>query len=305
MEWSHEYAVGVNSIDEAHRRLFMIVKKINELVNYGADNKNRFACQEGMKFLKNYVALHFSEEEAYMRSIDYQGYEQHKAIHDSMKNQTLPMVERELMESGYSAESVRHFVGICTGCLVSHIMIEDRAITDISVRQLVMPCETGILALAESVSKLVPYVFGINARIMSTHYTGWDIGDVICCEMIYVNEEEANEELHIIYMLEERLAAGVSSRVLGEAGLQINHFLFSAIEEINQTLLSQEGTWLGLQRTYGKFRRHLISPEQASGLYQTRRPQHSVLFRTELGYFSFALYETANAADPTKAFAVL
>ena len=71
IQWQDRFNIGVDAIDEAHRKLFSIVQKIMEL--YVEQHKNKFACVEGIKYFKSYALKHFTEEEAYMREIGYSG----------------------------------------------------------------------------------------------------------------------------------------------------------------------------------------------------------------------------------------
>ena len=126
-EWNNHFNIGVDSIDNAHRKLFSIVRR---LIHVSKDENNgQWACAEGIKYFKTYAIEHFTDEETYMKSINYEGYEIHKRLHDGMRYKTLPALEKDLLESDYSQESIQHFLGICLGWLTAHIMIEDRAIT--------------------------------------------------------------------------------------------------------------------------------------------------------------------------------
>ena len=125
--WNNDFNIGVDVIDNAHQKLFSIVQRIMKLVN--ENNNQQLACAEGIKFFKNYTAQHFSEEEAYMRSINYPGYAMHKKLHDNLRDKTLPTLEQNLKDTDYSTESIERFLGICIGWLTGHIMIEDKAIT--------------------------------------------------------------------------------------------------------------------------------------------------------------------------------
>lgn len=127
MKWNDRFNIGVESIDKAHQCLFSIVAKLLSLNKDAA--KQQHACQKGIKYFKNYTLKHFSEEEAYMQSINYSEYTIHKSLHDNMRNKTIPVLENELESQNYSVEFVQHFVGICVGWLNGHIMIEDHAIT--------------------------------------------------------------------------------------------------------------------------------------------------------------------------------
>ena len=103
-EWDKRFNIGVDSIDNAHRKLFSIVRRLVHLSK--DENNGQWACAEGIKYFKNYAIEHFTDEEAYMRSIGYNGYEMHKRLHDDMRYKTLPALEKELTESDYSQESI-------------------------------------------------------------------------------------------------------------------------------------------------------------------------------------------------------
>ena len=112
-EWKKQFNIGVDSIDHAHRKLFSIVRKLIHLSE--DENNGPWACAEGIKYFKSYAIQHFTDEEAYMQSIGYHGYEIHKHLHDDMRFKTLPALEKDLLESDYSQESIHHFIGICLG----------------------------------------------------------------------------------------------------------------------------------------------------------------------------------------------
>lgn len=63
-----------------------------------------------------------------MRSIGYEGYKTHKRLHDNFRDVTLPQLEWELEQTGYSVGAVKHFLGVCTGWLIGHTLTEDLAI---------------------------------------------------------------------------------------------------------------------------------------------------------------------------------
>ena len=110
-EWNNRFNIGVDSIDNAHRKLFSIVRKLINLSRN--ENNGKWACAEGIKYFKSYAIEHFTDEENYMKSISYQGYEQHKSLHDDMRYKTIPALEKDLTRSGYSQESITHVLGIC------------------------------------------------------------------------------------------------------------------------------------------------------------------------------------------------
>lgn len=135
-EWKTEYNIGCDYVDAAHRKLFNILWKVLDLISERDYEKHKHACIESIKFLYNYTATHFTEEEKYMQEIGYVGYEAHKKVHEEVKNEIVPMHDRALQESNYSKEKVREFVGFFSGWLTGHILVMDKAITDSTLRKI-------------------------------------------------------------------------------------------------------------------------------------------------------------------------
>ena len=111
--WLDEYNIGVESIDKEHQRLFKIINKLFAFSD--EEKKNQRTCQEGVKFFKGHAMKHFADEEAYMESIQYEGLEQHRKLHNGFRVNTLPALEQELERTGYAPDAVDHFLGVCTG----------------------------------------------------------------------------------------------------------------------------------------------------------------------------------------------
>lgn len=131
MLWKDEYNIGVDIIDKEHQRFFKIINKLFRFS--GEKNKTQWACQEGIKFFKDHTMKHFAEEEEYMASINYEGLDTHKRIHQEFREKTLPILEKELEQTDYSENAVEHFLGVCAGWLIGHTLTEDHAITGGSI----------------------------------------------------------------------------------------------------------------------------------------------------------------------------
>ena len=96
--WSDRFKIGVDIIDREHRKLFSIMNKL--LAYNEEDEKQKWAYQEGIKYFKEHAMKHFAEEEVYMASIGYLGYETHRRIHDNFRklngsssSQTIPLMQ--------------------------------------------------------------------------------------------------------------------------------------------------------------------------------------------------------------------
>ena len=81
--WQDRFNIGVSFIDEEHKKLFSI---LNKLFEHGKqEEKGRWVCQEGIKYFKEHAMKHFTEEENYMASIQYAGFETHRRLHDNFR----------------------------------------------------------------------------------------------------------------------------------------------------------------------------------------------------------------------------
>src|SRR5512139_2621368 len=86
VQWSNEYSVGIQEIDEQHK---CIVAYINELYEAMTKKSNRELVAEVIHKLVEYTKIHFAVEETLMRIFNYNEYEEHKATHDKIVQQVL------------------------------------------------------------------------------------------------------------------------------------------------------------------------------------------------------------------------
>ncbi len=80
MEWTQDLSVGVEKIDSQHRELF---RRINRLVDAIKQSRCKDEIDDTIRFLEEYAAIHFAEEEKYMQETKYADYERHKAHHST------------------------------------------------------------------------------------------------------------------------------------------------------------------------------------------------------------------------------
>ena len=169
--WKDEYNIGVDIIDREHQRLFRIINKLFAFSD--EKNKSQWACQEGIKYFKDHAAKHFVDEEKYMASIGYEGLESHGRLHREFREKTLPLLEKELEQTAYCADSVEHFLGVCVGWLIGHTMMEDRAITGAGVSRWdeLLP-EDRQEAVKKIIIQLVYDLFHLESHVISDTYGG-------------------------------------------------------------------------------------------------------------------------------------
>lgn len=179
--WDDRFKIGVEMVDRAHAKLFRIVSKLLDISQDASTNQAVYI--EGIKYLEAYSMTHFSEEEAYMRSIRYKGYAEHKRIHDNFRNKTLISLKKDLEASGYSMTAVQRFVGIMNRWLSEHIMLEDQAIVGKAVRQKKKDRSSQIEVITRTVNRAVQDVLQAETKLVSDDYKGQNIGNgYYCCQ---------------------------------------------------------------------------------------------------------------------------
>lgn len=285
-EWNKQFNIGVDSIDTAHRKLFAIVQKLIHLSR--DENNGQWACAEGIKYFKNYTIEHFADEESYMRSIGYKGYEVHKRLHDDMRYKTLPALEKDLAESDYSQESIQHFLGICLGWLTTHILIEDRAITGkVSNRWKTDHSGADMDALKNALTATLQEIFRSQPEIVSEHYSGEDFGNSMIIRLAYCST--AGKKVHIIMLLEEILVLKTVSAMLDMPLTKMEKLVMNAGRELSLQIVKQLGRYCRLSSQYQLESRHFMTPEQFRKAFYLEIFDYSLLFNTGHGYFAFCV----------------
>lgn len=289
IKWNDRYNTNVGVIDEAHQKLFSIVGKLIALNE--DETKQQQACREGIKYFKNYTFKHFSEEEAYMQAIDYSGYEMHKTLHDNMRDKTLPALEREMEEQGYSKESVSHFLGICVGWLNGHIIIEDQAITGRTINKWVyQPSEDKLLSLEKAAIQVLESFFKVQADLISKHYSGehFSSENVICYRINYHNH--TGERLQVCLAYEERLALHLVSGVVNKQISKMDQNVSQAVKMLSQQFMTCIGKYFAPKYPYQLDKSEVLTFDQFIRTFDREYPPYSLLFSTgDKGYMALCI----------------
>ena len=285
-EWNNHFNIGVDSIDNAHRKLFSIVRR---LIHVSKDENNgQWACAEGIKYFKTYAIEHFTDEETYMKSINYEGYEIHKRLHDGMRYKTLPALEKDLLESDYSQESIQHFLGICLGWLTAHIMIEDRAITGkISNRWKKDNTGEAMTALEDALTLAIREIFRLQPEVVSEHYSGEDFGNCLIDRLTYRSKE--GNHVQIFLVLEESLVLRAVSSMLGMPLKKVDRMVENTVRQLSMHIADQVGEHCHLSFYYELESNHLMTAEQFRQIFYAQYFDYSLLFNTGTGYFAFCI----------------
>lgn len=228
--WHERYSIGVEDIDREHRKLFNVM---NKLFSYGGatDEKSRWAYQEGIKFFKGHAMKHFAEEEVYMASIGYEGYETHRRLHDIFRKKTLPEIEKELMATRYSPEAVEHFLGVCAGWLIGHTMTEDRAIAGgVSSRWSGLLPEEEQAAMKKTIIQMLQELFQLDAKVISESYSGEKFGNGFYYRLLYGTDK--GEKWEFLLVFEEKLLVNTVGSIVDGDAEKVNVMMMNATRYI-------------------------------------------------------------------------
>ncbi len=282
--WKDEYNVGVDTIDKEHKRLFKI---INKLFAFGKEEKkSQWVCQEGIKYFKEHVIKHFSDEENYMASISYVNYKRHKQIHNDFRTNTLPALERELEQTDYSPDAVDHFLGVCTGWLIGHTLTEDQAITgakDSRWVNLLMEEEHEVMK--KTIIQLVYDMFQLESHLVSGSYGGEKFGRGVYYRLVYGTKND--EKWEIILVFEEKLLINTVGKVMGLKTNKLDTMLINASRYTAQQFVERIKDHLPNTDIQGLLEENLLTYEQFLKVYEQKKMQFSLLFDTGAGYLAY------------------
>lgn len=285
-EWRDEYNIGVEVIDKEHQRLFKI---INKLFSFREEEKDsQWTCQEGIKYFKSHAVTHFKDEEAYMESVGYEGLEQHRRIHHSFRQDTLPALEQELEQTGYAPDAVDHFLGVCTGWLIGHTMTEDQAIVGerISNWDRLLPGEE-LGAIKKVIVQLLFDMFRLEAQAISDVYGGEKFGKGVYYRLVY-GPGQGEKKQEVILAFEEKLLINTVGKVMGLQTGKLDSILINAARYTARQFVGRVMEQLPDVKTYELKEENLLSYEQFQKIFKREKPQVSLLFNTGgAGYFAY------------------
>lgn len=286
--WRDEYKIGVEAIDKEHKRLFQI---INRMAAFKDEDKNsHWACIEGLKFFKIHAVKHFSEEEAYMESIGYEGLENHKRIHDGFREYTLPALERELEQSDYSLDTVRHFLGVCAGWLIGHTLTEDMDIGGNHAKKWehFLP-NAEIDALKKVITELVFDMFRLESQMISNAYSGEEFGRGVYYRLVY-GDKKGEGKQEILMAFEEKLLIGTVGKIMGLKTNKLESMLIHASRYTIKQFVDRIMKCFPNMKNYEVKEETLLTYEQFQKIFEKEKLQASLLFNTGgMGYFAFCM----------------
>lgn len=284
IKWNDRYALGVDFIDKEHKLLLSTMDKLLRLSEN--EEKSEWVCREGVKYLKNHSIEHFEHEEEYMRSINYSEYAVHKRLHSDFRDNTLPALEREMEESEYSMESIRHFLGVCIGWVVAHTLTEDLAIVGKkSSKWMDIPHEKESEIMGQTIIQLLQEMFQLHARMISEQYAGENFGKVICSRFVYRGAKKEKWEITLVF--EEALLLKIVGTIFNAEYKKVDEMVINIGRYISRQFMERVRESFPTLDLFELEKENLLTHEQLLDSFERVSPSCSLLFDTGEGYFAF------------------
>ncbi len=286
--WKDEFNIGIKIIDDEHQRLFHIISKLFTLTGDGT--KSRRACQEGIKYFKTHALKHFEDEEKYMELIGYEEIEMHKRLHRDFRENSLPTLEKELSREDYSPSSVEHFLAVCAGWLIGHTLTEDMAITGgtTSMWGELLP-EEELTAMEEIILELLKNMFQLKGQVISNAYDGEKFGKGVYYRLVYSREQD-NKKWEILLVFEDSILINTVGKLMGVQSDKLDIVLLNAVRYTACQFVRRVMNHYPSIRSYDMTEENLLTYEQFRELFEKKKPQVSLLFSTDEGYFSYCVF---------------
>lgn len=122
IEWTNELSIGIESVDEQHKKLVNMINALNDAKLTGGSNELLGKIFTG---LTTYTQKHFTYEENMFAEYGYSNFDEHKRQHNELIAQVIELKDK-FMENpqGTISNDLIHFL---KRWLTNHIMKTDKA----------------------------------------------------------------------------------------------------------------------------------------------------------------------------------
>lgn len=119
LKWKTEYSVGVQEIDNQHKKLVELINKLFDVMKQGRANA---VLGQILNELSSYAFSHFKTKEKYFKLFDYVEAEKHREIHQTFVKEITKF--KNAFDAGQITLSIRIFAFL-KDWLHNHILGED------------------------------------------------------------------------------------------------------------------------------------------------------------------------------------
>lgn len=286
-QWIDDYLMGIEEIDNDHKKLFKIAQKAVVLMREKDNDANSrmFTIREMLTFLKNYFPAHAHREEVYMRQIGYDGYAYHKMLHDEFINIQLEKYQKIVESNECSKEEIWDFIGSGIGWLMEHVATADMAIVGKGVLSQPKQSCLNESAFEEEVNRMFTSTLNmeINAKIINTNYRGEHFGKAVHQKMIL---QVNSKERVVISGIEQSFLIAVAKMIYGDTVENEMDLILSTLQVFGANF------WRTLAQRFLEPADELFVRESSiivtgtlSEELNKMQPTNSILFTSDMGKF--------------------
>lgn len=120
VEWSDSLSVGIESIDNDHKRLLGMINQLQTAAHYHTDDA---MIEKTLNELVDYTKYHFAREEEMMQKNGYPHLEEHKKGHEAMVQQVVRFIDEYRIDQTRTIENIIQFLKVW---LINHIYGSDQ-----------------------------------------------------------------------------------------------------------------------------------------------------------------------------------
>lgn len=124
IKWDESYRLGIDAIDEQHKKLFDIAEQAEEIMELPDHIDKYDEIVKVLNELRDYVKYHFEQEEKLLLEIKYKQFFAHKVAHNDfieyIYSQDLGDIDEHQTERGL------HLVTMLIEWLVDHVLKRDK-----------------------------------------------------------------------------------------------------------------------------------------------------------------------------------
>jgi len=130
LKWSDSYELGIKKIDKQHKQLFILVERLETLKD---DRYFREEMRNILYEFREYMVVHFRDEEEYMEGIGFPELQRHKELHKKIIDAVSDIMHKS--SNLYIIKSKLKFMA--KRVIVNHIINEDMKIKEYQVNQVI------------------------------------------------------------------------------------------------------------------------------------------------------------------------
>ena len=120
LEWEEKYSVGVEEIDNQHKRMFLVINELLDAIN---TNSTEESLEHIIESLIQYKKFHFATEEKYFSEFNFNGADEHIQKHKEFNDKLAILKEKY---PTYNIEFAFELVDFLEDWLINHLLVVDQ-----------------------------------------------------------------------------------------------------------------------------------------------------------------------------------